>query len=85
MEPWIVVGVVWLVCAIVCGFVAPMRGRPAGQWFWTGLFLGIFGVAALALAEPLDRATLRTCVHCGKAVDPSRKRLCDNCGEPFAA
>jgi len=26
----------------------------------------------------------RTCIHCGKVVDPTRKRFCNHCGEPLA-
>lgn len=81
MELWVIAGIVWLACAIACGFLAPMRGRPSGEWFWTGLIFGIFGLAFLALAEPEDRSTWRVCASCGKPVDPDRKNRCNNCGE----
>lgn len=85
MELWALAALVWIACAVLCGFLAPSKGRPSGQWFWTGFFFGVFALAALAIAEPVERASLRTCAHCGKAVDPSRDRLCDHCGLPFAA
>lgn len=48
-----IAAVVWAVCGIVAAFLAPTKGRSAGQWFVIGLILGLFGLAMLALAPAL--------------------------------
>lgn len=73
-----------LLFAILCGFLAPTKGRESAPWFFVGMFFGIFGLAALAMVGREYPDTWRHCVHCGKPVDPSRRTLCQECGLPFA-
>lgn len=47
-EFWLIFGVVALASAILCGFLAPMKGRPSGTWAFFGLVFGVFAVLALA-------------------------------------
>ena len=44
----------WLIVAILCGFLAPSKGRNSGAWFVAGLLFGIFALAALAFVEPMS-------------------------------
>ena len=85
---WLILFGVAILCAIACGFLAPMKGRSTQLWFIAGLVFGVLALAALAIVEPErpgDPSRGPVCVHCGKNVDPTRKRLCNNCGEAFAA
>ena len=40
--------------AILCGFLAPTKGREARVWFLTGLLFGVFALAALAFVERIE-------------------------------
>lgn len=77
---------VWLVCATVCGFLAPSKGRKSGDWFVYGLVFSVFALIALAFLErrePAPEPAARICPHCGKAIDRRRERYCDHCGQRF--
>lgn len=48
--------------------------------------MGPIGLVAAAMAKPgVVARNGRVCVRCGKIVAPDRDRLCNHCGEPFAA
>jgi len=85
---WLIFFGVTVLCAIACGFLAPTKGRPRQLWFVAGLVFGVLALAALAIVEPErpgDPAKGPICAHCGRNVEPTRKRLCNHCGEAFAA
>jgi len=50
-ELWLIYGAVAVVSAILCGFLAPAKGRPSGTWAFFGLVFGVFALLALALVE----------------------------------
>lgn len=86
-DPVVIAIAVWVASAIICGFLAPSKGRESGQWFLGGLIFGVFAVLALAFAapmKPVDPSEQRVCVNCGKPVAADRKQRCQNCGELFA-
>lgn len=39
----------WVFFGFLCSYLARKKGRNPQLWFWLGLFLGLVGVAAIAL------------------------------------
>lgn len=79
-----------IVQAIVCGalsaFVADEKGYSSGSWFACGLFLGIFGLIAVAglprkQASP-PQASLKKCLDCAEHV-AEEALVCKHCGYRF--
>lgn len=78
---------IWIVCGIGAYLITAQKGRDdAGSAGMMGFLLGPIGLVLAATAKPPAAGTVgRRCVHCGKVVAADRERLCNNCGEPFAA
>ncbi len=53
---YVVAAVVLVVSAILCGFLAPLKNRPAAVWAFLGLVFGIFALLALAFLPKRDPA-----------------------------
>jgi RNA polymerase subunit RPABC4/transcription elongation factor Spt4 len=78
--------VIWfaiaLICAILCGAVAPSRNRSAGNWAVGGFLLGPIGVILLFLlprgGEDTPGGQLRKCPHCAEMIK-REARVCRYC------
>lgn len=78
--------ILWIVCAVGAYLIASSKGDPnPGTWGLAGLLLGPLGLLLAAMMAKPPKHGERICVRCGRGVAPDRERLCDNCGEPFAA
>lgn len=71
-----------LICAILCGAVAPSRNRSAGNWAVGGFLLGPIGVILLFLlprgGEDTPGGQLRKCPHCAEMIK-REARVCRYC------
>lgn len=83
----LVIVAIWLICAVGAYLIAASKQAPdPGMWGVAGFLLGPIGlVGAAVAAKPGKFAEGRVCARCGKTVARDRERLCNHCGEPFAA
>jgi hypothetical protein len=54
---WLIVG--WMGVGVLCGFLAPARGRDGAQWLVLGVLFSIFAAVAL-LVLPKQKTGLQT-------------------------
>lgn len=74
---FLLVLILWVLCAGFAALLAPSRGRSAGAWFFAGLLFGVFGLVALFLAEDLSKqpapsaATIATAPAAAEPLTPA--------------
>ena len=43
---------IWVVSALPTAWLAERKGRQFNDWFWAGMFLGVFGIPLVLLCSP---------------------------------
>ena len=52
----IFIGFIWVVCGLVCAFIASEKKRNVGGWLVIGLVFGLLGLVAIAAVPSIEEA-----------------------------
>ena len=92
MEVYVIIPIFWLICGILCAFIASRKNRSGVAWFFLGFLTGIIGLILVFFVEEIeyeefeDDDVVYICEKCGNQVILDKKDLknidivvCMNC------
>ena len=77
MDEVVLVGILAVTCAFICGVAAHSKGRDGLAWMIAGLFLGPFAVLAIMIASndesgqrrhALEQGNMKKCPYCAEII-----------------
>jgi hypothetical protein len=78
MLTWVIVSLLWILCAFAAGYMAGNKDRSVWTWFLLGIPFGLFALIAISALEKKAPPSW-TCPNC-KRVNALTSNFCGDCG-----